>query len=112
MIDIICPVCGATAQTVYTRYGPRHSCCGLWSWGYAPLVDEETHEARKAAHAAFDPLWREHGFKRSQAYSLLAAKLGIKRKKCHMKIMDAETARRVPGAVSKILASQDIILIE
>jgi hypothetical protein len=112
MIDVICPVCAGRARTVDTQYGFRHSCCGLWSWDYAPLVDEETHEARKAAHAAFDPLWRKHGFSRSQAYSLLAAKLGIKRKKCHMKVMSSAVARRVPGAVAEILASQDIILIE
>ena len=32
-----------------TRFGPRDDCCGLWSWGGAPLADAATHAARKAA---------------------------------------------------------------
>lgn len=108
----ICPTCGGSAFAQETRYGIRHSCCGLWSWDGAPLVDAETHEARRAAHAAFDKLWQRHGLKRGEAYAQLASELGIKRKHCHMKQMDKATAMRVPGAVRAIIDRSDITLIE
>lgn len=112
MISVRCPTCGGFAFRQDTIYGIRHSCCGLWSWGGAPLVDAETHEARKAAHAAFDTLWKHHGITRSSAYAQLAIELGIKRRYCHMKQMDRETASRVPAAVRAIIEKNDITLIE
>lgn len=112
MIPPDCPICGWSAEQKYTQYGVRNSCCGLWSWGDAPLVDEETHEARKAAHEAFDTLWKDHGISRSSAYAQLAAALGIKPEDCHMKKMDKMTASRVPDAVMAILRDDDIGLIE
>jgi len=91
----ICPICHATPTVTQTRYGPRRSCCGLWAWGDAPLVDAETHEARRAAHEAFDPIWESGHMTRSAAYALLADRLGLEPDECHMKQMDAVTARRV-----------------
>lgn len=91
---MICPVCGDQVRPVTTRYGLRHACCGLWSWGGAPLVDRDTHDARKAAHAAFDPIWKSGHMSRSQAYAELARRMGLHPKDCHMKLMDAATARR------------------
>jgi hypothetical protein len=63
----------------------------------------ETRLARAAAHAAFDPLWRARqrrsGLSKTKArergYRWLAEKLGIRRKECHIGMMDLETARRV-----------------
>ena len=103
----VCPTCGGTATEIRTRYGIKASCCGLWSWDRHPLVDKATHEARKAAHAAFDPVWRVPdpayvGFSRSVAYSMLAEELGIPREECHMKMMDKDTALRVPAACAVI----------
>ena len=43
----ICPRCGCGAAKHETRYGPRHECCGLWSWGGKPLADANTHEVRR-----------------------------------------------------------------
>ena len=90
-----------------TTYGVRDKCCGLWSWGGKPLVDRETHQARKAAHKAFDPLWKKEGLDRGVAYSLLAEHLGISVDECHMASMDSETARRVPDIVEIIRAGRD-----
>jgi hypothetical protein len=98
-----CPKCGQFSTTIITRYGARSQCCGLWSWGYAPLVDAETHEARKAAHESFDRVWRERQLSRGQAYRLLADRLGLSKEKCHMKLMDAETARRVPAIAEQLM---------
>ena len=63
----------------------------------------ETQRARRAAHAAFDPLWqakmRQCGMSkkhaRGAAYKWLAEQLGIEPKACHIGMFDAATARRV-----------------
>ncbi len=98
----ICPKCGERAERSMTRYGLRHDCCGLWSWGNHPLADRATHEARKAAHAAFDPIWQKGKLPRSEAYGRLAAMLNIPGEECHMKLMDAATAARVPDIARQI----------
>lgn len=106
----ICPTCGQQAHEQETRYGLRCSCCGLWSWDRHPLVDKATHEARSAAHAAFDPFWKEAkargyaGVSRSSAYKWLADELGVEVEQCHMKLMDRALAERVPAAVEAMEA--------
>lgn len=99
---VICPSCGRPAASSMTRYGIRHSCCGMNSWDGAPLASRETHRARKEAHDAFDPLWKSKRVTRSKAYELLAAELGLSSAECHMKIMDEATAKQVPAAVARI----------
>jgi len=100
-----CPECGQKAKRQSTRYGPRYECCGLWAWGNHPLASEETHKARNAAHAAFDPIWKRGFLTRHMAYRRLQAELGLSEKECHMKVMDAATAKRVPDVARAILAS-------
>ena len=82
-----------------TKYGLRSSCCGLWSWDSKPLVNAATHEARIAAHAAFDPLWQSGRMKRREAYRWLAEAMEMSPKDCHISLMDEATARRVPEVV-------------
>lgn len=98
-----CPKCGGEPKKVNTQYGIKRECCGLWGWGKnAPLVDRETHEARSYAHKVFDSLWQSGLVGRSRAYALLADELGIDPADCHMKLMDKETASRVPAAAHAI----------
>ena len=99
---ITCPKCGGVAVRTDTQYGQRHDCCELWSWGGKPLVDRRTHEARKAAHAAFDALWKSGAVSRGKAYQLLAKELGVPEAEAHMARMPADLAERVPGAVRAI----------
>lgn len=98
----ICPICGSEAKESETKFGIRHDCCGLWSWNGAPLVNRETHKARVTAHAAFDRLWRSGLMKRSDAYKALADKLNVARKECHIKMMSAEMASRIPDIAKEI----------
>lgn len=105
---LLCPLCGRVPAVKQTKYGRRRSCCGLWAWGDHPLVDAQTHAARKRAHDVFDPLWKSRRTRRAHAYQLLAADLGLKVADCHMKLMDAETASRVPAAVERIKQHLDI----
>jgi len=102
MGKIKCPVCLGRPRSTVTKYGTRNDCCNLWSWGNAPLVDALTHGARKKAHTAFDPLWKDRIFTRGEAYMLLSEYLSLSSKECHMKLMDFKTAMRVPIAVKFI----------
>lgn len=108
MTAILCPKCGAKPTHNVTRYGPRLDCCGLWAWGEHPLTDAETHAARKAAHAAFDPLWKRNIVSRGTAYKLLADAMGMTRTECHMKLMTAEQAKRVPNIAAQIRSAQGV----
>lgn len=115
-MTLYCPECGNESRESQTRYGVRSYCCGLWSWDGAPLVSAETHEARKAAHSAFDELWKRHGMKRGYAYMKLAEEMAIDPELCHIKLMNFDEAISVPGASLRILSrwikSQDVDVIE
>ena len=51
--------------------------------------------SRMAAHAAFDPIWKEGHMPRRDAYGWLAEQLGITRGECHMLHFDERTCRKV-----------------
>lgn len=66
------------------------------------LANAELREAKVAAHAAFDPLWKFTTFKdghqvmtRNAAYEWLADQLGIPRADCHIGMFDVERCRLV-----------------
>lgn len=92
----LCP-CGAYVGT--------HD--GTWKpLGYPAKA--ATHAARRAAHAAFDPLWRAKMAKegctqkvaRGAGYWWLSEQLGIPVQDCHIAMFDAATARRVVEVVA------------
>ena len=59
-------------------------------------ADAVTRAARSAAHASFDPLWREKkNQSRRDTYKWLAKALNINPDDCHIGMMDVATARRV-----------------
>lgn len=93
---LVCPSCGRPSEVQSTRYGRRDECasCGLWSWGGKPLVDAETHQARQAAHVAFDEIWKRGFKKRTRAYQWLQRRLRMDEQP-HMATMDVATAVRV-----------------
>lgn len=107
-----CPECGGQAVETETRYGLRADCCGLWSWDRHPLVDAETHEARKEVHKVFDALWQTSNrrLKRNSSYTLLAGRLGLSRRECHFKYMSKDLARRAIAEIGKM--RQDLGLDE
>lgn len=85
----LCAACG--------RYVGSHRD----GWPLGVPADKETRDARKAAHAAFDPIWKPptgHGYRR-EAYQWLAAALGRPGEEIHIGEMTAETARRVVTVV-------------
>ena len=59
------------------------------------LANAELRAAKSAAHAAFDPIWKEGIKKRGSAYAWLSDLLGIDPKTCHIGEFDVDMCRRV-----------------
>lgn len=59
------------------------------------LANAELRKLKMEAHAAFDPLWKTGRMSRSDAYGILADRLGIKMSKCHIGFFDEAQCRRV-----------------
>jgi len=62
------------------------------------LANAELREAKMAAHAAFDPIWKTGQKKRGGAYAWLCDQLGIEKKDCHIGMFDVEMCKRVVAA--------------
>lgn len=108
----VCPYCNNPAKlvdssVVYGRsYGMIWLCkpCDAYvgvhksSATHMPLgtlANRATREARKRAHAAFDPLWKSRRLNRSYAYQLLSEFLGIDGKDTHIGNFTVEQCERV-----------------
>jgi hypothetical protein len=122
-----CPYCGGNAVLIDSAaiyngrsYGPVWACekypaCDSYV-GCHPrtttplgrLADPELREAKKAAHAAFDSVWKlrlstkrredpsyRKGMARGGRYKRLAELMGIDRKECRIGKFDIEQCRRV-----------------
>ncbi|MET5021166.1 zinc-finger-containing protein, partial [Burkholderia pseudomallei] len=63
------------------------------------LSDKETRAARLRAKAAFNPLWERDGMSRSEAYSWLAALLGIAVGETHIGVYDVAMFDRVVAVI-------------
>lgn len=74
-------------------------CHGLTTQALGRPGGPKTRNARKAAHAAFDPLWKGKRLGRSDAYKRLADALGIRAGHCHISWFNAEQCAQVIAAV-------------
>jgi len=63
------------------------------------LADEPLRNARMAAHAAFDPVWKDGLLGREAAYEWLAQALAISRHRCHIGMMELDDCLRVSSVV-------------
>lgn len=59
------------------------------------LANADLRKAKMAAHSAFDPLWKECGLKRGDAYAWLREAMGLTRDECHIGMFDETTCMRV-----------------
>lgn len=117
-----CPLCGAEAVLVDSRVIYRYQSFGFaWVCKNFPLCDTycgchpgtnqplgslataAMRNARRAAHDAFDALWRKKMARdrvgksaaRALAYAWLARKLGIGVAECHISMFDKERCAEV-----------------
>lgn len=103
-VTVTCPYCSAPADRVQTPWGFKYQCVpcdarvGCHPGSDKPLgtlANAELRKARMAAHAAFDPLWKLHGLKRSAAYAWLARKMGIVVTSCHVAHFNVDQCKQV-----------------
>jgi hypothetical protein len=123
---ITCPYCSrpaalVTGKVIYPHRKDLHektfwACMPCKAWvGCHPgtdvalgrLANEELRNAKRAAHAAFDPLWQpevQTGSKnkrrkmRDAAYDALARVLNIPREECHIGMFDLDRCTRTVEA--------------
>lgn len=118
-----CPYCNskvilASSERVYGKgryFGPIHICknyptCDAYvgchkgtTRALGRLANKELREAKMAAHAAFDPLWKDRGLKRTDAYAWLAEKLGIKMRDCHIAEFDVDKCQQTIEACNEMI---------
>ena len=103
---VICPKCNGAAESGWTRYGLRHSCCGLVSWGREGLdkaQGPEPRALRSLVYAEFAQLWSVCGIEKAEAYDRLAEYLSLPRDRCMMSEMTVELLNEIPSAFVYIL---------
>lgn len=105
MKDVICNYCGRKAELVDskviygTSYGMMYLCrhCNAYVGCHkgtdrplGRLADAELRYWKKAAHAVFDPLWRQGRFRgqRKAAYEWLAEQMGLPVEQTHIGMFD------------------------
>ncbi len=117
MSDLLCPYCGASAKLVGgdVIYPHRGDLYDKKFWHCSPckayvgchpgtetplgrLADSDLRKAKMAAHAAFDPLWREGSMSRGAAYAWLAKALELSPDDCHMGMFDLAGCQKVVDA--------------
>ena len=59
------------------------------------LANAELRRAKQAAHAAFDPIWRNGGMSRKGAYKWLGDALGLTTKQTHIGMFDVSQCHAV-----------------
>lgn len=98
-----CPYCGAVAEAVWGKsifrnvpalwQRPFYRCapcdahvgCHAGTWvPLGTLANAALREWRRAAHQAFDPLWRDRHMTRREAYAWLQAQLDLTQEACHI----------------------------
>lgn len=115
----VCSLCGAPVQYTNNRavYGKplgewpmiylcTNSHCRAYvhchtgsSTPLGTMADGNTRRMRKAAHDAFDSLWKKGEMSRLQAYDWLADQLEMPIDKCHIGMFDATQCQRVIDVV-------------
>lgn len=115
---VICPYCSQRAELIDSAkvyngrsYGLIWACLPCEAWvgvhknspdnkPLGRLANAELRAAKMAAHACFDPLWKNGIMRRSDAYEWLARQLGIHPATCHIGMFDVDRCRRVAWACS------------
>lgn len=110
MKQVTCDYCGKPAHyidsaAVYGRsYGMIYHCpdCHAWVGVHrgtdkpkGRLANAALREWKKAAHAAFDPLWAQGKMKRNEAYAWLAGRMGLTPEETHIGMFDEAQCRQV-----------------
>lgn len=120
MNKVICPYCNraakrVTGRTIYPNRPGFHNkkfwvcrACnayvGCHSNGkpFGTLANSDLRILRIKVHKKFDRLWKRGHITRTEAYKLLAEKLNISMKRCHIGMFDTEHCMRAIKVIRKI----------
>lgn len=69
------------------------------------LANRELRRAKNAAHYSFDPIWREGGITRREAYALLAGMLQIPVTDCHIGWFDVVLCEKTVKVINEYKAN-------
>lgn len=111
-MNVYCDYCGRKAEfvdskVIYGRsYGMIYLCRNCMAYvgvrkgtrkPLGRLANAELRSWKKAAHAAFDPLWKYGRFKRHRdaAYRWLAEQMNLPLKQTHIGLFDIDQCRKV-----------------
>lgn len=115
-MTVHCDYCGKPAHfvdssVVYGRsYGMIYHCpdCKAWVGVHkgtktplGRLADAKLRYYKKAAHAAFDPIWRGRKTSRRRAYHWLSLQMGLPEEKTHIGMFDVEQCKQVIAICNK-----------
>lgn len=111
MAALTCPECAAPMHLRPSRFGQFYGCtrypaCNGTHGAHpdgSPLgvpANRATKDARIAAHAAFDTLWKSGGMTRKEAYRWMGGALGMSKDEAHIGLFDIATCERLVAAVS------------
>ena len=111
---VLCPYCKAPAELVtgveiyphrsdlfkknFWNCNPCNAYVGCHDGTVNPLgrlANEKLRRMKRWAHDVFDPLWKEKGVKRGEAYLRLARSLGIPMEECHIGMFSEQMCMRV-----------------
>lgn len=118
MMKVYCPYCGRQAEYVDSKviygksYGMAYLCRSCMAYvgvhkgtdkPLGRLANAELRYWKKAAHAAFDPLWQWGEFKgrRNAAYKWLAEKMGLSHNKTHIGMFDVSQCKQVVKIIER-----------
>lgn len=120
-MSVNCPYCGKTAYLVggkkiyphrpdlfgksFYECEPCEAFVGCHTGTINPLgrlANLELRKKKMAAHAVFDPIWRTGKMTRGDAYKVLAEKLGIEQKDCHIGMFDVDMCNKVIEVVKEL----------
>lgn len=105
--SVKCGYCHRDAKRVGAEklYPHRRDLIGKWFWECEPcgayvgchpgttnplgrLANAELRRAKQSVHRVLDPLWKSGKMKRKEAYAMLAGKLNIAPRNCHVGMFD------------------------
>lgn len=123
MAKVICPYCGERAEFVDSKivygksYGKIYLCRKCFAYvgvhkgtdkPLGRLANAELRYWKKAAHAAFDPIWKYGRFRgyRNAAYGWLAGRMGLSVEETHIGMFDVAQCKKAIQICRKERSSQ------
>ena len=92
-----CP--GCAAMTIADKYSMKP---------LGELADLELRRARWELHRLFDKLWRSKKIYRTQAYAVLAVKIGVKKRDCHFSTLNKKQCELAKKKIIEMLKYWEI----